>query len=107
MKCLYCGNADLVLENCPIGDRVQWTCPLCHADFWPEPIAEITRLRAIVEPLEALLKRSSDGVIIRRRNAGADVIEYMVDPDDGEYWDDTLPEALAAAAAAERSETDG
>jgi len=97
------------LEGAEEDREIQKTCecspetgmPLCdtclEVRILRDTVAEITRLRGIVEPLEALLKRSSDGVIIQRRNAGAGVIEYMVDPDDSEHWDDTLSEALSAA----------
>jgi hypothetical protein len=108
MKCLYCGDAELVLGTETVSDRGCWSCPECHAEFWPEPIAEITRLRAIVEPLEALLAMYHH-VVIRQPNGARR--QYLVETfgDDGVElygWGDNVPDALAAASA-ERSETDG
>jgi hypothetical protein len=107
MNCNKCGTA--ICEAIWVEAGNTLLCRSCAGEMITKlrDGDEITRLRAIVEPLDAAMA-TYHHVVIRHPNGSG---QYLVETfgDDGVElygWGDTLPEALAAAAAG-RSETDG
>lgn len=110
MKCLECESGELIHKVVGEDGDDWYECTYCRMEFGANIVREITRLRAIAEPLEALLEdmtsieivrcdrdRKSIRVIVTELNHIAAV--FCVDAD-------TLAAALDAAMKAERIETD-
>lgn len=112
MKCPECKEHELSERGIKTNDH-RYYCPACRSRFGVRVIAEITRLRSIVEPLEALLGNGDADkmakVVSMYRSEEADGGGFIVQTLDDYSHDvhDTLPDALAATQAAAESQSNG